>query len=209
MADRFGISQQLTSRINVAYDCQTGKEVVVKQALREQLQREWLCLNQCCSPYVIKPIEFLPEPSLLVLPYLAGRSLLSFTSEQLTLFLSVIPQIARAVDYVHWQGWVHGDIKPSNFIYNPETELVTLIDFGAAQLIGTAHADISSWQLTPGFSSSQRYSENHKVDVTDDWYALRQWLVQLESQKMSFRQKRELERWINWLDKKLINTNKA
>lgn len=44
--------------------------------------------------------------------------------------LKVIIFIMQALDYVHSQGVIHGDIKPANIIANPKTKLFKLIDWG-------------------------------------------------------------------------------
>lgn len=44
--------------------------------------------------------------------------------------LSLIRQMAEAIDYVHKQGYIHRDICPRNFIVSPNGKSLTLIDFG-------------------------------------------------------------------------------
>lgn len=57
---------------------------------------------------------------------------------------SFLEQMLDAVDFIHSEGIVHRDIKPANIIYNPTTNIFTLIDFGLScitdqckQLVGT------------------------------------------------------------------------
>jgi serine/threonine-protein kinase len=47
--------------------------------------------------------------------------------------LNVLRQLACAVDYLHAQGMVHGDIKPSNIIMDGRArDFIKLVDFGIA-----------------------------------------------------------------------------
>jgi serine/threonine-protein kinase len=54
--------------------------------------------------------------------------------------LSVLWQLAAAVDHLHAKGVVHSDIKPSNIMLNVLDRHVTLIDFGVAFDFATEQA---------------------------------------------------------------------
>ena len=42
----------------------------------------------------------------------------------------IVQQMAEALEAVHKAGYIHRDICPRNFIYNPDTQSVKMIDFG-------------------------------------------------------------------------------
>lgn len=198
LLNRFTLCKVLNSHVFVAFDSELGFKVVIKQAQQQQLQREWSCTNQCYSSNIIKPFACLP--SLLVLPYIEGENLLSFTNEQTSLFIELIPQIVQAIQDVHHADWVHGDIKPSNFLYTPDNHLITLIDFGAAMPINTPRSMLDEWQLTPGFSSKANYQGIGVITPKDDWYALRSWLAQIDDSLLSITDKYWRLHWARWLD---------
>lgn len=203
LANRFLVKESLGHAVYVAYDFTHGKTVVLKQVKRSQLQREWQCLSLCHSPYIIKARELCSSASLLVLPYLNGQSLLSFSSDQTHLFLSLLPQLVRAIDHVHQQGWVHGDIKPSNVMHLADEPKIQLIDFGSCWPIGTRYSDIDEWQLTPGFSTEDQRHGNGRVIPSHDWFALKQWLSQLDPNSLSNPECRLVTQWLHWLQAKI------
>ncbi|WP_170107662.1 protein kinase family protein [Photobacterium lipolyticum] len=203
LLNRFMLIEELKLRVFVAIDSFSGDKVVVKQAEDGWLEREWRCMKQCHSPYIVQPIEYLYSSSLLVLPYLAGQSVLAFSFEQRSLFVSLIPQIVRAINCVHQAGWVHGDIKPSNIIYLPELELIQLIDFGASWPVDTPLSSLNEWQLTSGFSRRSKHQGIGKIEKEDDWYALENWLKQIDDNSLSVKDKRQLIYWKAWLKGKL------
>lgn len=45
----------------------------------------------------------------------------------------IIQQLLLAIEYCHRNQIMHRDVKPSNILYNPESEIVKLADFGIAK----------------------------------------------------------------------------
>jgi len=90
-------------------------------------------------------------------PYLAMELLSGLTLDQqmqsapfktIEEIIDVAIQITKGIGYAHQQGIVHRDIKAANIIYNPETSLVKILDFGIA------HVD----KNTPDAQKSQNIS---------------------------------------------------
>src|SRR5690606_20930558 len=121
---------------------------------------------------------------------LAGVSLqdcLRTSSREVIVELFV--QLARALDYIHAVGFVHGDIKPSNVIVcQPDVEggqpQAKLIDFGLARLFRHSRKlkDVLVDQLddneelikvrgTPGFSAPEKV-RGEVIDSRADIYSL-------------------------------------
>jgi serine/threonine protein kinase len=92
-------------------------------------------------------------------------------------------QLARALDYIHALGLVHGDIKPSNVLVAPaqggeSVPQAKLIDFGLARFLRGADAsaegeDDSEIMVlgTPGFSAPEKV-RGDTTDARSDIYSL-------------------------------------
>ena len=79
----------------------------------------------------------------------------------------VISNIARALDWLHKDGWEHGDIKPDNIFVEPTTGDTQLIDYSSTRMLGSSRSDQSfspEWQH-PDFAESS-------VDTQADSYGL-------------------------------------
>jgi serine/threonine protein kinase/tetratricopeptide (TPR) repeat protein len=120
---------------------------------------------------------------------LSGQSLQDYlrTAPRETI-VEILVQLARALDYIHTLGFVHGDIKPSNVIVcQPETEggqaQAKLIDFGLARLLRhrRLHAvdldrldendEVIKVRGTPGFSAPEKI-RGEQIDSRADIYSL-------------------------------------
>ena len=54
---------------------------------------------------------------------------------------SVIRQLLSAVNYLHQNNYVHGDIKPQNIHFkDQEDTIIKLIDFGTSRRVNDQHA---------------------------------------------------------------------
>jgi serine/threonine protein kinase/serine phosphatase RsbU (regulator of sigma subunit) len=125
------------------------KEVVAIKTLKEtvnknsetfiRFKKEAELLENLHHPNILKFIDFMEKEGRLyiITEYIQGRDLKDIiSSNELDLEekVSLILQIARALDYVHSQGIIHRDIKPSNIIMNRE-KVVKVLDFGVANLL--------------------------------------------------------------------------
>ena len=49
-----------------------------------------------------------------------------------------LQQLLSAVDHLTQHGVVHRDVKPSNFLWDPESKKGILIDFGLSEIVSPA-----------------------------------------------------------------------
>ena len=114
-----------------------------------------------------------------VMPYVEGESLRERLRREGTLplasALSVLREVAGALDYAHRQGVVHRDIKPENILLQDGQAIVA--DFGIARAIGTAATDTGVPNTnppigTPAYMSPEQAVASGQPDGRTDIYAL-------------------------------------
>lgn len=156
----------------------------------DDMIREWQALQECRGFRVQKTLEMDEKKQLIHFEFDAkARPLSSFGKDEQALFIELLPEIIRAINHCHQNGWVHGDIKPSNILFIPQNRTVRLVDFGASYRIGTSRQQLDCWQLTIGFSSNGQIRGEGEVEPADDWYALIQVLNQFISSQISSKHK--------------------
>ncbi|XP_034469574.1 cell division cycle 7-related protein kinase isoform X2 [Hippoglossus hippoglossus] len=77
----------------------------------------------------------------IVMPYMEHQAIVdiisSLTFEEVRLY---IYHLLKSLKHIHQFGIIHRDIKPNNFLYNRNSKMYALVDFGLAQ--GTADTQI-------------------------------------------------------------------
>jgi serine/threonine protein kinase len=149
------------SRVLDVYDCWSSAlecRCIVKAlrpdrlgdvGARRRLLAEGRLLTTLCHPGIVRGYEVLrrPEP-LLVMETLRGETLAHLIdrrrrplSARELAFLGL--QLASAVGYLHRQGYVHLDLKPSNVV--AESGRAKLIDLSIARRPGRARPGAGTW----------------------------------------------------------------
>jgi serine/threonine protein kinase len=147
------------SRVLDVYDCWSAERecrCIVKAlrpdrlgdpGARRRLLAEAGLLTGLCHPGIVRGYEARrrPEP-LLVMETLTGETLAHLVDRRgLTVrelaYLGL--QLASAVGYLHRQGYVHLDLKPSNIV--AESGRAKLIDLSIARRPGRARPGVGTW----------------------------------------------------------------
>ncbi len=188
----------LVKLINTGQSCQlwqaqnpkTGQFVALKRLLPERrrvaeeielLKNEYAVGIKLKSKLCITPIEFATDSRgdpFLALEWFTGVSLkkqLESGFKHLGWRLpDVIPQMIQALADVHKKGYVHRDVKPSNFMLNADNE-VRLIDFAIALNVGFFASMFRGKQKIQGtrsYMSPEQIRALPSLDTRADMYSL-------------------------------------
>jgi serine/threonine protein kinase len=177
------------SRVFLARDLSLGRDVVVKvlaPELAEGLSAERFVRE-------IKLAASLQEPHIVpvhaagvtgaglpyyTMPFVAGQSLRARMATALSIndTVSILRDVAKALDYAHGRGVVHRDIKPENILLSNGTAVVT--DFGIAKALraskthapGGALTSVGMSVGTPAYMAPEQ-AAGDEVDHRADIYA--------------------------------------
>ena len=130
------------------------------------------------------------EIAYIAMELLKGKDLTRYTNkgERLPLasLLSIFARVADALAYAHAQGVVHGDIKPANIVWEPETDNVKISDFGMAQMGEFLSEGFGMLHGTPSYMSPEQLA-GEGVDGRSDLFSLGVSLYQLACGELPFR----------------------
>ncbi len=93
---------------------------------------------------------------------------------------------AQALDYAHAENVVHRDIKPSNIMYDPDSGVVKITDFGIARITDSSKTRTGTVLGTPNYMSPEQCM-GRKVDGRADLFSLGVVLYQLVSGELPFK----------------------
>ncbi len=145
---------------------------------RKQFERLWLnemrLAGRLTHPYILEIYEAGTEggQSFLVMEYLSGGTLASFTSPETLLppsrVADIVFKVCHALEYAHTQGLLHRDVKPANILLAADGT-PKISDFGAAYLVGEEHTQV----LDVGtlFYVPPEHFEGAEPGVQNDIYA--------------------------------------
>ncbi len=119
--------------------------------LERFLAEDWVA-RRIDNPHVVKHcVTPLPRSAIYVATqYLEGQSLVqwmrNYPEPDLTMFRSIMKQIARGLQALHRQDMIHQDLKPDNILIN-DTGSVKIIDFGATRVAGLDETQLGLAQI--------------------------------------------------------------
>ncbi len=111
----------------------------------------------------------------IAMEYMDGDDLDDYTKKDRLLplreCLSIVSQVADALDYAHDRGIVHRDIKPANIMRIEASMEVKVTDFGIARLTSSSRTKTGLVLGTPSYMSPEQIA-GKKVDGRSDIFSL-------------------------------------
>jgi len=155
--------------VYVAHDARMNRDVVVKvphskllveAGFRERFLREIRSLTSISHAHIVKVldageevVEGIEATPFAVLEYLEGGSLMDRLDRDgpspVGDVLRWLPDVARALDFLHGRKVVHRDIKPGNILFDGAANAF-IADFGIVKALGATEAGLTQTGATPG-----------------------------------------------------------
>lgn len=129
------------------------------------------------------------DMSYIAMDFLKGIDLLGYSKKDALLpaeeVIDVIIKVADALDYAHGQKVVHRDIKPANIIYDKDTGVLKVTDFGVACLTDTSKTKTGTILGSPSYMSPEQLA-GKRVDGRSDLFSLGITMYQLLTGELPF-----------------------
>lgn len=159
--------------------------------VKERFFREAQSAGRLNHPNIVSIYDAGEEQDLayIAMEFLKGSDLAKYTTPDTLLPLDTVIDLvikcADALDYAHQANVVHRDIKPGNIMYDPDTGVVKLTDFGIARITDSSKTRTGTVLGTPNYMSPEQ-ALGDKVDGRSDLFSLGVVLYQLSTGHLPF-----------------------
>lgn len=147
------------------------------QEVKSRFFREGQAAGRLRHPNIVTIYDAGEEKDLayIAMEVLTGRNLIHYGKPENLLPVSEVMHIigacADALHYAHSQNVVHRDIKPGNIMYETQTKIVKITDFGIARIMDASRTKTGTVMGTPSYMSPEQLA-GQKVDGRSDLFSL-------------------------------------
>ena len=172
--------------VYLAHDLRHDRQVAIKVLAQprpataddERFSREIRVAAQLSHPHILTLHDSgeVAGYHYYVMPFVAGETLRDRINRDQRLpvdeAVTIVREVAEALDYAHRAGIIHRDIKPENILLHEGHAVVA--DFGIARALDTSEANLTETGLvvgTPAYLSPEQIT-NEELDGRSDIYSL-------------------------------------
>lgn len=166
-------------------------ENLVDPTVRARYQREVQMIAAMDMPVIVPVYEYTEQEDVayIVMKYMEGGNLAQRLQQSFYTFdeaFGVLAVLAPVLDAIHQLGIVHGDIKPSNILFDASGQ-VYLSDFGMLKIAEASIADRLNVLIgPPAYSSPEQISGIAEIDGRSDIYMLGILLYEMLSGRLPY-----------------------
>ncbi len=126
----------------------------------------------------------------IAMEFLKGNDLTQYIKKDSLLpvskVLMLIKRAAEGLDYAHANNVVHRDIKPANIMYDAQTDVLKITDFGIARITDSSKTKTGMVLGTPSYMSPEQLA-GKKVGGQSDLFSLGVMLFQMVTGELPFK----------------------
>lgn len=194
------IGRSPIASVFMARDDELDREVAIKlfhsksysdPTVRARYQREVRIISTLEHPAIVPVFEFdeLDDQPFIVMKWMPGGSLADLLAVQpleIESAIQIIRRVADALDSVHMLGILHGDLKPSNILFDDQG-LAYVSDFGMLKLAEATKNDAAPVILGPPAYISPEQAQGWKsIDQRSDIYMMGMLLFEMMTAKIPY-----------------------
>lgn len=162
-----------------------------QDAIAQRFFKEAEAVGRLAHPNIVSIHDAGREHDLayIAMDYVPGHSLDAWAGKSDLLpvweVLDIAAQVADGLTYAHSRNVVHRDIKPGNIIYDRDSGVAKITDFGVARLLDSSATRTGTVLGTPSYMSPEQVA-GKKTDGRSDLFSLGVTLFQLLTGSLPF-----------------------
>ena len=162
------------------------------EEVKERFFREAETAGRLNHPNIVTIYDAGEEHDLayIAMEFLKGHDLARYCKPdnlmEMSTVVSIVARSAEGLDFAHKQNVVHRDIKPANLMYEAESDIIKITDFGIARITDSSKTKTGMVLGTPSYMSPEQLA-GKKVDGRSDLFSLGVMLFQMLSGSLPFK----------------------